>query len=261
MEVIIEPDVDAAAELAARILVRRIREHPASVLGLATGGTQERVYAALLRLVHSDRIPTDQLVTFNLDEYVGLAPDHPASYHRYMQQHLFAAMEGGPKRINIPNGLARDIVAECAGYEQAIREAGGIDLQLLGIGEDGHIGFNEPTSSLGSRTRLKTLTAETRWINRAFFKPDEEVPHHVITMGVVTIMEARTCLMVAFGERKAAAIAAMVEGPVTAMFPASALQYHRDTMVVIDEPAASQLKLRDYYQGVYAAKPAWQRRD
>ena len=166
------------------------------------------------------------MTTFNLDEYVGLGPEHPQSYACFMREHFFSKVNIAPERIHIPDGLARDIPAHCEAYEAAIREAGGIDLQLLGIGSDGHIGFNEPSSSLGSRTRLKTLTERTIRDNARFFPSPEEVPRHVITMGVGTIFDARRCMVLAFGEKKAAAVAGMVEGPVTAEVPASALQFH-----------------------------------
>ena len=200
-----------------------------------------------------------QVTTFNLDEYAGLAPDHPRSYACFMQEHFFSRVNIAPGRIHIPDGLARDIPAHCEAYEAAIREAGGIDLQLLGIGSDGHIGFNEPSSSLGSRTRLKTLTERTIRDNARFFASAAEVPRHVITMGVRTILDARRCLVLAFGEAKAAAVAAMVEGPVTAEVPASALQLHASCALLVEEAAAAQLKRADYYRWVYANKPEWQR--
>jgi len=164
-----------------------------------------------------------------------------------------------PERIHIPNGLAPDLPGHCGAYEAAIREAGGIDLQLLGIGSDGHIGFNEPSSSLGSRTRLKTLTEQTIRDNARFFASPAEVPRHVITMGVGTILDARRCLVLAFGERKAKAVADMVEGAVTADVPASALQFHPSSTLLVDEAAAGRLKRAHYYRWVYANKPDWQR--
>lgn len=160
-------------------------------------------------------------MTFNLDDYVGLGPEHPASYRRFMQEHFFHGVNVRPENIHIPDGLASDIPAHCLEYEQANARAGGIDVQVLGIGSDGHIGFNEPTSSLASRTRIKTLTERTRSDNARFFSSLEEVPRHVLTMGVGTIMKARAIVMLAFGAGKADAVAAMVEGPVTAMVPAS----------------------------------------
>jgi len=200
-----------------------------------------------------------QVTTFNLDEYVGLAPGHPQSYAFYMREHFFSRVNISPVRIHMPDGLAPDLPAHCEAYEAAIRKAGGIDLQLLGIGSDGHIGFNEPSSSLGSRTRLKTLTGLTIRDNARFFASSTEVPRHVITMGVGTILDARRCLVLAFGEGKAKAVADMVEGPVTASVPASALQFHASCTLLVDEPAAARLKRADYYHWVYANKPDWQR--
>jgi glucosamine-6-phosphate deaminase len=200
-----------------------------------------------------------EVITFNVDEYVGLAPGHPQSYAHFMREHFFSRINIAHWRTHIPDGLARDIPAHCEAYEIAIQEAGGIDLQLLGLGSDGHIGFNEPSSSLGSRTRLKTLTEQTIRDTARFFASPEEVPHHVITMGVGTILDARRCLVLAFGDAKAAAVAAMVEGPVTASVPASALQFHPSCTLLVDEAAAAKLKRADYYRWVYANKPAWQR--
>ncbi|MEO7317349.1 MAG: glucosamine-6-phosphate deaminase, partial [Chthoniobacteraceae bacterium] len=197
--------------------------------------------------------------TFNLDEYVSLPHEHPQTYHAFMQENLFRHINVPRENIRIPNGLAADVAAECAAYEAAIRAAGGIDLQVLGIGTDGHIGFNEPSSSLASRTRIKTLTARTRSDNARFFGSADEVPIHVITMGVGTIMDARQVLMLAFGEGKAKAIADAVEGPVMAMNPASILQMHPVAKCLIDEAAASKLARLEYYHWVFDHKPEWQR--
>ncbi|MDR3577926.1 MAG: glucosamine-6-phosphate deaminase, partial [Anaerolineaceae bacterium] len=176
-----------------------------------------------------------------------------------MDEHLFGHINVPADHIHIPDATAHDIPAHCEGYEGAIREAGGVDLQVLGVGHDGHIGFNEPTSSLASRTRIKTLTAGTLAANRRYFASEEEMPHHVITMGVGTIMDARTCLLLAFGAGKAEAVAALVEGPITAMCPASVLQMHRQAVVILDDEAARHLKRADYYRYVYAHKPSFQR--
>jgi glucosamine-6-phosphate deaminase len=255
VEVIIAPSAGEASAEAARIAATLIRSKPRAVLGLATGGTPLRFYSELAAM----QLDFSQITTFNLDEYVGLAPDHPQSYARFMREHFFSRVNVSPERIHIPDGLARDIPAHCAAYEEAIRDAGGIDLQLLGIGSDGHIGFNEPSSSLGSRTRLKTLTERTMRDNARFFASPEEVPRHVITMGVGTILDARRCLVLAFGDAKAAAVADMVEGPVTAGVPATALQFHPSCTLLVDEAAAARLKRADYYRWVYANKPPWQR--
>lgn len=255
MEIIPETNACRAAQLGAQMLAALIRTKPQAVLGLATGGTPVALYRELIRMHQEDGLDFSQVTTFNLDEYVGLTANHPASYHQFMQRNLFDHINIDSKRIHIPDGMAGDIPAFCRNYEAAIADAGGIDIQLLGIGRDGHIGFNEPGSSLQSRTRLKTLTQETRRANQRFFPDGEKVPHHVITMGIATIMEARTCLILAFGDEKAEAVEAMVEGPITAMCPASILQMHPQTIVILDEPAASRLKRIDYYRTVQAHKP------
>jgi len=255
MEIIIQPTPEAATAIAARLMARLIREKPAAVLGLATGGTMEPLYRELVTL----KLDWSRLTTFNLDEYAGLPPQHPQSYHSFMQEKLFQHVNVSARNVNIPDGLAKDVPAMCENYERKIVSAGGIDLQLLGIGAHGHIGFNEPTSSLGSRTRIKTLTPQTRRDNARFFGGEEQVSHHVITMGIGTILESRHCLLLAFGRKKARAIAKAVEGPVTAMNPASALQLHPQVTVLLDEEAAAELELTDYYRWVYAQKPDWQK--
>jgi len=255
MEIIIQPSAEAAAKLAARLVAALIRQKPAAVLGLATGSTPLRLYRELISL----KLDWQKLATFNLDEYVGILPEHPQSYHSYMRENLFRHVNLRTNNTHLPDGMASDIPAFCERYERKIAAAGGIDLQLLGIGTDGHIGFNEQTSSLASRTRIKTLTPRTRRDNARFFGRHEQVPHHVITMGIGTILEARHCLLLAFGKPKARAIAAAVEGPITSMSPASALQQHVRTTVVLDEDAASKLKLKSYYRYVYAHKPEWQK--
>jgi glucosamine-6-phosphate deaminase len=199
------------------------------------------------------------VTSFNLDEYIGLPGDHPCSYRHFMQEHLFNKINMKPERTHVPDGMAVNIEAECRAYEHKIHAVGGIDVQVLGIGTDGHIAFNEPGSSLGSRTRIKTLTQKTREDNARYFKSLDEVPRHCITMGVGTIMECRKLLLFAFGEGKAEIIAEAVEGPMSAMVPASALQMHPDVVILVDEAAGSKLKLNDYYKHIYANKPAWQK--
>lgn len=255
MEIIIQPTPEAAAKIAARLVAGLIQARPASVLGLATGSTPLRLYRELIEL----KLDWSRLTTFNLDEYVGISPQHPQSYHGFMRENLFQHVNLAAKNVNIPDGMAKDIPAACTHYEGRIAAAGGIDLQLLGIGTDGHIGFNEPTSSLASRTRIKTLTPQTRQDNARFFGGEEKVPHHVITMGIGTILAARHCLLLAFGKTKARAVAEAVEGPITSMNPASALQQHPRVTVCLDEAAAAELKLRDYYRYVYNHKPDWQK--
>jgi glucosamine-6-phosphate deaminase len=259
MEVIIKPDADAVSKEAARLFQRQLAQQPASVLGLATGSTPVGLYRELAAIVQAGQLDFSRATTFNLDEYVGLAPEHPMSYRAFMREHLFSKINVPLENTHVPDGLAPDIVRHCAEYEEAIRRAGGIDLQLLGVGSDGHIGFNEPSSSLSSRTRLKTLTPRTIADNARFFGSEDAVPHHVITMGVGTIMEARKVVVLATGTGKAHAVAAAVEGSIMADVPASILQMHRACVLIIDEAAAGQLKRGDYYRWVYDHKPQWQR--
>jgi glucosamine-6-phosphate deaminase len=260
MEIIIQPTPEAGSIIAARIIAKLVRTKPDCVLGLATGSTPLATYRELVRMHREDGLDFSKVTTFNLDEYVGLPPEHSQSYHAFMDEHFFRQVNVPRSRIHIPNGMARDIPAECARYEAAIVAAGGIDLQLLGIGTDGHIGFNEPSSSLASRTRIKTLTERTRSDNARFFDGDlARVPFHCITMGVGTIMASREVLLLAFGANKADAVANAVEGSITAMNPASVLQMHAVAKCIVDEPAAAKLTRRDYYRWVFDHKPEWQR--
>jgi glucosamine-6-phosphate deaminase len=244
--------------MGARVVAGLVARKPDAVLALPTGRTPLPLYAELVRLHRERQLSFARATTFNLDEFVGLPPDHPASFRRYMEQALFDHVDLSPERIHVPDGRAADIPASCAAYEAAIAAAGGLDLALLGLGADGHIAFNEPTSSLGSRTRLKTISEATRAANQPAFGA-EPVPNHVITIGIATILSARRCVLLATGEQKAAALAKTVEGPLTALVPSSALQLHPHAMVLCDEAAASALALADYYRAVYATKPAWQR--
>jgi len=257
MEVIIKPNPEEVSREAAGLFRRQLRRKPDSVLGLATGSTPVELYRKLVAMVRCGEVSFAHATCFNLDEYAGLPADHPRSYACFMREHLFSHIRVA--QWFIPDGLAKDVATHCEEYEYRIRDCGGIDLQLLGIGSDGHIGFNEPGSSLASRTRIKTLTARTVADNARFFDSAEAVPRHVITMGVGTIMEARHCLVLATGESKAAAVAAMVEGPVTASVPASALQMHPVCTLVVDEAAAKLLQRTEYYRWVYDNKPSWQR--
>lgn len=255
MEIVIQPTAAAATALAARLFAKAIRQKSACVFGLATGSTPLILYRELIAM----NLDWRNVTTFNLDEYVGLAPEHPQSYHSFMLENLFRHVTINKGNIHIPNGLAEDVPEFCADYERRIVNAGGIDIQLLGIGTDGHIGFNEPTSSLASRTRLKTLTPQTRRDNARFFRSEAEVPHHCITMGIGTILDARQCVLLAFGKSKARAVADAAEGAVMSMNPASALQLHPCATVFLDDEAASELKLADYYRWVYENKPDWQK--
>ena len=255
MEIVIQPTAAAANSVAACLFAKVIRQKTGAVLGLATGSTPLALYRELIAL----KLDWRKITTFNLDEYVSLAPEHPQSYHSFMWENLFRHVNIAKKNIHIPDGLAKNIPDFCVKYEKQIRAAGGIDLQLLGIGTDGHIGFNEQTSSLASRTRIKTLTPQTRKDNARFFGSEDAVPHHCITMGIGTILDARHCVLLAFGQNKARAIAEAVEGPITAMNPASALQLHPKVTLFLDEAAASELKLQNYYRWVYDNKPDWQK--
>jgi glucosamine-6-phosphate deaminase len=259
MEIIIQPDSQQASQIAARIVARVVHEKPHAVLGFATGNTPLQLYRNLVRMHRDQGLDFSEVTSFNLDEYVGLPPAHPSSFHSYMWAHLFSAINMAKERINIPDGLTTDIPAACRKYEQAIRSAGGVDVQVLGIGTNGHIGFNEPSSSLSSRTRIKTLTEETRLDAAAAFGGEEAVPTHVLTMGLGTIMDSRMCLLLAFGKKKARAISLAAEGPVTAMVPGSVLQMHPRAVMVLDKDAASELKMADYYSWVHDHKPDWQK--
>jgi glucosamine-6-phosphate deaminase len=254
MRVIVEPHPEGVAESAARFVARLVRRKPNCVLGLATGSTPLGMYRELIRMHREERLDFSRMVTFNLDEYVGLSPSHPQSYRRFMQENLFDRLNIEPRNTHVPDGRALDFDAFCLQYERMIVEAGGIDLQVLGIGSDGHIAFNEPGSSLGSRTRLKTLTEETIRDNARFFGSAEQVPRLAITMGVGTILESRQCLLLACGATKARAIRDTIEGPVTAQVTASALQLHRDVIAVVDEEAGRLLERRDYYREVERAQ-------
>jgi glucosamine-6-phosphate deaminase len=260
MEIIITADAHTASNAAARVVARLVREKPDAVLGLATGSTPLMLYRELVRMHQQEQLDFSHVTTFNLGEYVGLDSNHEQSYHSFMWKNLFSQINIKPENVHIPNGMARDVPAICANYERKITAVGGIDLQVLGIGTEGHIGFNEPTSSFASRTRIKTLTRKTVADNARFFEGDEtRVPKHCITMGIGTIMDARMNLMLAFGKNKAAAVAASVEGPVAALMPASILQHHPVAKIFIDEAAAAKLQLADYYRWVYDGKPDWQK--
>jgi len=255
MEIIIQPTQQAATDIAARIIARLLKEKPDAVLGLATGSTPLLLYQTLISM----NLDWSRVRTFNLDEYIGLPQEHPQSYHSFMGENLFTHINIATENIHIPDGNAPDIPRFCRAYEDQIRASGGIDLQVLGIGTDGHIGFNEPTSSLASRTRIKTLTEQTCKDNARFFGREEDVPKHVITMGIGTIMEARQNLLLAFGTNKAHAIAGAVEGPITSINPASILQMHPSVTCCLDESAAGELKRASYFRWVFANKPEWQK--
>ena len=255
MEIIIQPTYAQLVTVSAELIRDAILKKPSLVLGLATGSTPIGLYEALVGMHKTDGLDFSDVITFNLDEYVGIPSNHPCSYHTFMETHFFSAVNIRPENCHIPQSTALGHAEFCERYEAAIVNAGGIDIQVLGIGKDGHIGFNEPSSSLGSRTRIKTLTQSTLAANAPHFGGVvEAVPKMAITMGVGTIMDAKRCLLLANGESKAEAIAHAVEGPITAEVPASVLQMHPRTILIIDEAAASRLKRVDYYKQVYANK-------
>lgn len=259
MEVIIQNTAEQAAQLVADLIALDLQAKPALVLGLATGRTMESVYRALVRKHKKDGLSFDRCRTFNLDEYVGIPAGHPGSYRHYMNKCLFDHVDIKLRNTHLPLGMARDLGAECRKYEELIRKSGGIDFQLLGIGSDGHIGFNEPLSAFRSRTREKALTRSTLKQNAAMFggNPDK-VPRRALTMGVGTILESRRCVMLVTGKPKASILARTVEGPITSMISATALQLHQRCTVVVDEAAASRLSEVEYYRWTFQNEPEWQ---
>lgn len=259
MEVVIKPTGEELAVLAADAVEALLAVKPGAVLGLATGSSPLAVYDELVRRHEAGRISFAQARAFLLDEYVGLPADHPEAYRNVIARAFTARVDFAPGAVQGPDGTAADIPAACAAYEAAIAAAGGVDLQLLGIGTDGHIAFNEPGSSLASRTRIKTLTPQTRRDNARFFGGDvDAVPHHCLTQGLATIMSARHLVLLATGSGKAEAVHHLVEGAVSAMWPATVMQHHPHATALLDDDAASRLQLADYFRRVFDAKPAWQ---
>jgi glucosamine-6-phosphate deaminase len=255
MEIIISKTYEDLSKAAARAVARLLNSKPNAVLGLPTGSTPVGVYKELARMHTNEGLDFSRVTTFNMDEYVGLRKDHPQSYHYFMHENLFKHINIPPQNIYIPSGTTDNSAAFCAWYEQRIKECGGIDMQLAGVGSDGHIAFNEPSSSLGSRTRIKTLARSTIQDNARFFEKAEDVPIYGITMGVGTILEARKILFLANGANKADAVAKAIEGPVTSMITASALQLHPDVTAYLDSEAAGKLEMREYYEWILANKP------
>jgi glucosamine-6-phosphate deaminase len=255
MEVIIKSTYEEMSAAAAQKVVKLLNTKPNAVLGMATGSTPLGLYQELVRLHREEGLDFSQVTTFNLDEYVGLRPDHPQSYHYFMHENFFQHVNVPKQNIYIPSGNTSNYRAFCSWYEQRIEECGGIDLQILGIGSDGHVAFNEPGSSLSSRTRLKTLAKQTIDDNARFFEKREDVPVYAITMGVGTILEAGQLVLLANGKNKAEAVAKAVEGPVTSMITASALQLHPSAKVFLDDEASSQLQMRDYYDWIVENGP------
>ncbi len=255
MEVDISKSYEELSRKAANVIADVLNAKPNAVLGMATGSSPLGLYQELVRMHQAQGLDFSQVTTFNLDEYVGLPVTHEQSYHYFMHENFFKHVNIPRENIHIPSGTTRNYQAFCEWYEKRIKDCGGIDAQILGIGSDGHIAFNEPTSSFNSRTRLKTLARQTIEDNARFFEEVKDVPIYAITMGVGTILEARKLVLVANGKNKADAAAKMIEGPVTSMITASALQLHADAKVFIDEAAAEKLQMREYYEWVQAKKP------
>lgn len=252
MRVIIQSDYQKMSQWAANHVIERINEFKPTpdhkfVLGLPTGSSPVGMYNALVEANRAGKVSFKNVITFNMDEYVGLPVEHPESYHSFMYKYLFDHIDINPKNIHILDGNAPDLAAECENYEKAIEKAGGIDLFLGGVGEDGHLAFNEPFSSLNSRTRVMTLTYDTRVVNSRFFDNDvNQVPHQAMSVGIATVMGSKEVLVEGFGAKKARAIAAAVEGPVSQYVTLSALQYHPNGIVLIDDEAAGELKVNSY---------------
>jgi len=258
MEVVILNGSKQIGKLAADAIEELLGRKPNAVLGLATGSSPLPVYDELAARHERDGLDLSRASVFALDEYVGLPAGHPESYREVIRREFTNRVNIAPENVHGPDGTATDILAACRAYEESITAAGGIDLQLLGVGTDGHIGFNEPGSSFASRTRIKSLIEQTRRDNARFFNSLAEVPHHVLTQGLGTIMDARHVILVATGAQKAQAVREFVEGPVSAICPASVLQFHPHATVLLDEAAASALKLADFYRHTYDNKPTWQ---
>ena len=257
MEVIVQPTAEAAVKFTARLIADAVKAKPDFTLGLATGATMEGVYAELAGMNKRGEVDFSLTRTFNLDEYIGLPPEDKNSYRYYMNYHLFDKINIDKRNTHLPNGLAEDEAAEGERYDAMIEDAGGIDLQLLGIGSDGHIGFNEPMSSLASRTRAKSLTPATYKQNSVYFDPPETMPMRAFTMGVGTILDSKRIVMLITGAKKAGIAAKAIEGPVCSMVTGSAIQLHPDVTVILDEGAAAELTMREYYDWNFAHNPKW----
>ncbi|SOC89027.1 glucosamine-6-phosphate deaminase [Curtobacterium sp. 314Chir4.1] len=258
MEIIILPTPAEVGRVAAAKIASVVAKKPSAVIGVATGSSPQGIYADLKRRVDAGEISFAEARAFALDEYVGIPLEHPESYASVIQRDVIDPLGFEPSRVRVPDGRASDLEFAAKEYDAAIRAAGGVDVQILGIGANGHIGFNEPTSSFASRTRIKTLAPSTREANARFFDSLDQVPTHCMTQGLGTILDARELVLVAQGPSKADAVAAAVEGPLSSFVPGSALQLHEHATVVVDEEAAAGLKLADYYTYTYANKPAWQ---
>jgi glucosamine-6-phosphate deaminase len=259
MQVIIRPTKDAACDLAAAIVEKRIHNFADSVIGFATGQTMELLYSKLAKKCNEEKLDFSLIRSYNLDEYIGIPSEDPGSYRHYMNEHLFDKVNIDNRNTHLPLGMAKDLTEECQKYEWSIRANGGIDLQILGLGRAGHIGFNEPLSALKSRTRDKSLTPETIRQNEGLFDNPEDMPRRAITMGVGTILEAKHILFLVTGHSKADMLAKAVEGPITSMISATALQLHENCTVIVDEHAAANLKCTDYYKWIFENEPEWEK--
>lgn len=260
MDIVILPTAAHAERFTARLVADRIRSKPDLVLGCATGRTMEGIYDELVTVAAAESISFARVSTFNLDEYVGIAPTDDGSYRAYMERYLFSRVDIDRSNTHVPNGAAADLEAEAAVYEANIRARGGIDLQLLGLGSNGHIGFNEPLSGFRSRTRVQPLAPHTREQNAGQFGGDADaVPRSALTMGVGTILDSREALLVVTGEHKAEILARSLEGPLTGSITATALQLHANCHAIVDEAAASKLALADFYRDEVKQQPYWQR--
>ena len=254
MEIIIKKDYHEMCEEGVKLIYQSWQKKKNLVLGLATGKTPLGIYEGLIRLYRERKMDFSDVRAFSLDEYLGLPDDHSQSFAFYMQQNFFQHINIKEENIYRLSGFPEDVEAHCHEYEKKIQTAGGIDIQILGIGRNGHIGFNEPSSSLSSRTRIKTLTEDTIASNAPFFRDKSDIPRYCLTMGIGTILESRTILLLASGKEKSWAIQQSVEGPITATIPASILQLHTMAKIIIDEEAAAQLERKSYYRWVYEHK-------
>jgi glucosamine-6-phosphate deaminase len=258
MEVIIAPSPELV-KLAADAIDSLLRSKPNGVIGLATGSSPLAIYDELARRHDEEGLDFSQARGFMLDEYVGLPADHPERYRNVIEKEIASRVGWPADQVQGPNGLADNLAEAGPQYDEAIKAAGGVDIQILGIGTDGHIAFNEPGSSLSSRTRMKTLTYQTREDNARFFDDDiEKVPRHCLTQGLGTIMEAKHIILIATGKAKAEAVHQLVEGPISALWPATVLQMHPHCTILLDDAAASRLQLSSYFRDTFASKPSWQ---
>lgn len=230
-------DYEHMSSLAARYLIEKISTNPESILGLATGGTPEGTYKRLIEDYRTNGTSYKEITTYNLDEYVGFSPDNPNSYHAFMYKNLFSELDIQENNVHLPNGVAVDLVKECKAYEERIEETGGIDIQLLGMGSNGHIGFNEPGTSFEANTHLVELTQSTREANARFFEDIDDVPREAITMGIATIMRSKEILLLVSGETKRNALKELLNGDVRESFPASVLNRHPNVTIIADQKA------------------------